>query len=118
MEDKLSIENRTIGEAAVIRLSGDLTKTTGESLLRFRDWETGLGDGIRYLVLNLGSVPYINSSGIALLIRIARAGRQGNYKVFACGISPHYRKLFHMVGLTEYMMIYPDEYSILQRIGQ
>ena len=116
MKEELKISRDTIGRAVVLRLSGDLTTTSGDTLLRLYDWEKGLGDGASYLVLNLREVPYINSSGIALLIRIARAGRKGGYRVFACGLSPHYEKLFGMVGLTEFLMIYPDEYSVLQRL--
>jgi len=60
----------------------------------------------------------LHSSGIALLIRIVRAGRKAGYRTFAYGLTPHYQKLFRMVGLTEYMMIYPDEYTILARIEE
>lgn len=68
------------------------------------------------MVLNFTGVPYINSLGIALLIRLVRTTAKAGNQTFAYGITPHYQKLFLMVGLTEYMMVYPDEYSILQRI--
>lgn len=98
-------------------LQGDLTKQSEQSLLSLRSWQEGLDDARPYLVLNLTRVPYINSAGIAVLIRLSRAGAKGNYVTFAYGITPHYEKLFRMVGLTESMMIYPDEHAIAERIA-
>lgn len=116
MEDKLIVEEVAFPSGLLLRLAGDLTKTTEGILLNMYDWELGLGEGIRYLVLNVSEVPYMNSAGIAMLIRISRAGKKGGYQTFACGLTAHYQKLFHMVGLTDYIIIYPDEYSVLKRL--
>lgn len=98
-------------------LQGDLTKQAEEALLQLRPWQEGLDEGRSYLVLNLTRVPYINSAGIAVLIRLSRAGAKGGFLTFAYGITPHYEKLFRMVGLTDYMVIYPDEHAITERIA-
>jgi len=97
-------------------LKGDLDHQAEQKIRSVLDWAEGLGDGRRYLILNLHEVNYINSAGMALLIRIARAGRRNHYHTFICGASAHYQKLFRMVGLTEYVMLYPDEYAAMQRI--
>lgn len=115
MENRFEVQVRSFDQGLILDMAGDLTKEAEELLLGLRDWEKGL-DGKRYLVFNFTKVPYINSTGIAILIRIARAGPKGSFHSFAYGISPHFQKLFRMIGLTEYLMIYPDEYSILQRI--
>lgn len=111
------VQYRGFERGIIIDLQGDLTKQAEEILLHSRNWENGLDDGKNHLILNFSRVPYINSSGIATLIRIVRAGTKGNYHTFAYGLSSHYEKLFRMVGLTEYMMIYPDEYAVMQRIA-
>lgn len=116
MEQALEVTVRSFDRGMIIDMDGDLTKSAEEALLRRRNWEEGLDGENNVLVLNFTRVPYINSSGIAVLIRIVRAGWKGGYQTFAYGVSPHYQKLFRMVGLTEYMMIYPDEYSVMQRI--
>ena len=116
MDNELKIQQRTPANALVLDLSGDLSKQSEEKLLGYMDWEQGLEEGRRHLVLNLTEVSYINSMGIAVLIRIVRALSKAGCQTFAYGVTPHYQKLFRMVGLTEYMLIYPDEYSILQRI--
>ncbi|WP_284643509.1 STAS domain-containing protein [Paenibacillus silviterrae] len=117
MESSFQVLYRKLEKAIALDLHGDLTKQAEELLLQPR-WEEGLESGRRFLVINFTETVYINSSGIALLIRIVRAGRKAGFETFAFGVTPHYQKLFRMVGLTEYMMIYPDEYSILARIEE
>lgn len=116
MDNQFVVHRRSFEQGVVLDMEGDMTKKAVEVLLDARSWEAGLGEGKRFLILNFTRVPYINSAGIAVLIRIVRAGLKGNYQTFAYGITPHFQKLFRMVGLTEYMMIYPDEYAVMQRI--
>ncbi|AGA56459.1 anti-anti-sigma factor [Thermobacillus composti KWC4] len=99
-----------------VTLKGDLDQQAEQKIRSVLDWEDGLGEDRRYLILNLHEVNFINSAGMALLIRIARAGRKKGFHTFICGASAHYQKLFRMVGLTEYVMLYPDDYAALQRI--
>jgi anti-anti-sigma factor len=116
VEQDFSYEDRTFETGVVITLTGDLTKASEPILLGDFEWDKGLGNNKRYLVLNLTGINYISTAGMALLIRLSRTGRKAGYHTFACGVSPHYQKLFRMVGLTEYIMIYPDEYAAFQRI--
>jgi anti-anti-sigma factor len=117
MEPTFRAEARYAPRVMVLDMHGDLTKQAEELLLGTIQWDQGLGEGIQYLVVNLTHVPYINSAGIALLIRLARSCAKGGFQTFSYGVTPHYEKLFRMVGLTEYMAVYPDEYSIMERIG-
>lgn len=109
-----AIAVRELGRALVLDLRGDLTKEQESPLLGMRSWEEGLGGDKEHLILNLTDVTYINSSGIAILIRLVRWGAKGGYRTSAFGVTPHYQKLFRMVGLTETMLIYPNEYSALR----
>ena len=117
MEQPFTLQERLTGEAVILDLHGELNKPAETVLLASHDWEEGLDQGRSCLVLNLQNITYINSAGMAVLIRLARAGRKGNYHTFAYGVSMHYQKLFRMVGLTEYLMIYPDEGTVMQRIA-
>jgi anti-anti-sigma factor len=116
MDNLLRIGIRNTEEAVILDIEGDLSKQSEEELLGLIPWNEGLPGGRKYLIVNFTGIPYINSLGIAVLIRIVRAGAKGGYQTFAYGVNAHYQKLFRMVGLTEYMMIYPDEYAIEQRI--
>lgn len=101
-----------------LTLHGDVTKQSEEALFGLRPWQEGLDGAKMFLVIDFTDVPYINSAGIALLIRLVRIGLKAGYRTFAFGVSAHYQKLFRMVGLTEYMAIYPSEYAVAERIEQ
>jgi len=101
-----------------LTLRGDLTKQAEETLFGLRSWQDGLEGGKTFLVIDFTDVPYINSAGIALLIRLVRLGLKAGYRTFAFGVNGHYQKLFRMVGLTEYMAIYPNEQAIAERTAQ
>ncbi len=117
MEQSLRVDIRALPGSLALDLQGDLTKQAEDAVLRLRPWDEGLEGQRKYLILNLTRVPYINSAGIAVLIRLARSGRKGGYQTFAFGVTAHYEKLFRMVGLTEYLMVYPDEYAVMERIS-
>lgn len=116
MDTPFRMNIRHFGSGIVLDLNGDLTKTAEEEMLHSRSWDQEMGPEGKYLILNFTGMPYINSAGIAILIRLSRTGRKAGYKTFAFGLNAHYQKLFRVVGLTEYKMIYPDEYSVMQRI--
>ena len=116
MEATLELKALPFETGLSVTLKGDLDQRAEQAIKQEVDWENGLGGGRRYLILNMHELNYINSAGMALLIRIARAGRKNGYHTFVCGVSTHYQKLFRMVGLTEYVMLYPDEYAVFQRI--
>ncbi|WP_274365985.1 STAS domain-containing protein [Paenibacillus thermotolerans] len=118
MNSELSVAVRELEHCTVLDLKGDLTKHAEDAVLGLRNWLQGLEGSKRALVLNLSQVPYVNSAGIAVLIRLVRYGTKARFHTYAFGVSSHYQKLFRMVGLTEYMAVYPDEFTVLQRIEE
>jgi anti-anti-sigma factor len=65
------------------------------------------------LLLNFGEVGYINSTGIALIVGILARARAEHVRIGACGLSDHYRGIFEITRLSDFMAIYPDEASAL-----
>lgn len=116
MNGSFQIETHGFDTGLIVDMTGDLTKAAEDTLLDMQFWNQRLCDGKKHLVLNFSGVPYINSAGIAVLIRLTRHVVKSGCTTFAYGLGAHYQKLFRMVGLTEYMMIYPDEHSVLLRI--
>ncbi len=117
LENEFSISTRETENSMILDLSGDLTKQAEEKLLQLRDWDKGLDLGKRYLILNLTNVHYMNSNGIAILIRLVRSSVRGSYQTFAYGLTSHYKKLLRMVGLTVHLMIHSTEEEILAQIA-
>ena len=63
----IRVNNRQVGDISVIEVAGRITIGEGASLLR--EAVTGLVDRKqRKILINLGEVPYIDSSGIGELV--------------------------------------------------
>jgi anti-sigma B factor antagonist len=107
-----TFEVRKAGDAArVIDIKGDLTAQSEAVLM---DAYARAGDsGIRALVLSFTGLDYMNSGGIGLLVTLlVRAQRQGQ-KVFAYGLSDHYREIFELTRLDDAVGIHNSEADAL-----
>ncbi len=65
------------------------------------------------LLLDFKGVEYLNSSGIALVIQVLMSAAKASQKVAISGLTPHFIKVFTMVGITKYATLYPDEAAAL-----
>lgn len=69
------------------------------------------------LVLNFTNTSYINSTGIALIVSLLARARAERRTVAACGLSDHYREIFEITRLADFMSIFPDEAAALSQGG-
>jgi anti-sigma B factor antagonist len=96
---------------AVLRFEGDIASTSRDAVLGAYQ---GLPkDTTKLILLDFKHVEYINSSGIALVIQLLIEASNSGQKVYAFGLSPHFTKVFTMVGITKYAGLYPDQASAL-----
>ncbi len=100
-QPSFSIEQEGFPEGLVVVLKGDITASSSEAWGQL----TGQDPWPQAMLLDFSKVEYINSSGIALLIGLVREARKHGGAVRARGLSEHYRKIFRMVGLSEYVQI-------------
>ncbi len=61
------------------------------------------------VVLNFGGVDYLSSTGIALIVGILARARKEGRQVSAAGLSDHYREIFEITRLADFMRIFADE---------
>ena len=61
------------------------------------------------ILLDFKGVEYLNSSGIALVIQVLMEANKSGQTIAICGLTPHFTKVFTMVGITKYATLYPDE---------
>jgi anti-anti-sigma factor len=103
---------RRIGDVAVIDLAGDLN-SSAERVLD-EAWTTATTEGPTAVVLNFEGAGYINSTGIALIVGLLARGRTGGIEVRAFGLTPHYREIFEITRLSDFLAINPDEHSAVR----
>jgi len=61
--------------------------------------------GARQITLDFEHVGYINSTGIALIVRLLTSARADGRAVRAVGLTAHYRHLFEITRLSDYVEI-------------
>jgi anti-anti-sigma factor len=91
------------GELATIALHGDIDVGA----------EAGLGNAYAAaaaldaaaILLDFAGTGYINSTGIALLVRLLADARRDHREVRAAGLSPHYAEIFRITRLSDYVRI-------------
>lgn len=68
------------------------------------------------IVLNFGAVSYINSIGIALIVRLMAQAHVAGRSLLVYGLSEHYVEVFQITRLASYMQLFPDEASALASV--
>jgi anti-sigma B factor antagonist len=92
---------------SVIRFEGDIASTSKEAVLG--TYQALPKDKYKLILLDFTNVDYINSSGIALVIQMLIEAANSGQKVYAYGLSPHFTKVFTMVGITKYAGLFPTQ---------
>ena len=69
------------------------------------------------IILNFRQAEYMNSTGIALIVGLLKRARQSHCPLAACNMSEHYREIFQITRLTDFMRLFPDEASALQSVS-
>ena len=91
----------------VIRFEGDIASTSKDAVLGAYQALPKATNKI--ILLDFTKVDYINSSGIALVIQLLIEASNSGQKVYAYGLSPHFVKVFTMVGITKYAGLFPSQ---------
>jgi anti-sigma B factor antagonist len=116
---------RTVPGAAVIELAGEVdgsaatVLTTAYEQAVSASKEGASGDGTaQTVVLDFAAVDYINSTGIALIVSVLARARAERRKVVASGLSPHYREIFDITRLSDFIELFPDLDRAVSQLAQ
>ena len=111
MPDGAPVEIRTSqqGDASMLRATGDVDMS-GSPALR---------EGLRQLlqakpkrlIVDLGGVDYMDSSGVATLVEAMKNARASGTKLILCAMRPRVRGIFEIARLDKYFSIFetPDQ---------
>lgn len=98
------------GADTVIHMSGDVNRSA-EAGLAAASQEAKDGPG--RLLFDYTDVEYINSTGIALIVGVLAQARAMSRDVGAFGLTEHYRELFKITRLSDFMRIYDSEHAAI-----
>ncbi len=94
-----------------LRFVGDISSASKDAVVS--TYEALDKESNKRILLEFGGVEYLNSSGIALVIQVLMEAKKSGQMVAICGLTPHFTKVFTMVGITKYATLYADEASAL-----
>lgn len=103
---ELEVAVRERDGAAILDLAGDINGTAEAALQRAYEDATATADRV---VLNFAGADYINSSGIALIVGVLAQARARGVRISAYGLSEHYREIFEITRLADFMTITENE---------
>jgi anti-sigma B factor antagonist len=98
----------------VLRFEGDISSSSKDAVIG--SYHTLSKETVKTIMLDFTKVEYINSSGIALVIQLLMEAANSGQKVLASGLSPHFNKVFTMVGITKYAGLFPDQTAALATV--
>ena len=112
-EPKINIVKKE--NTAVIEINGDVT-TFAEKPIN-KAYESPAVAGSKNVLLKFSKESFINSAGIAIIIGLVNESRKKKQEFAVCGLSGHFEKIFDMIGLTDYLTIYPSEDKALKNFS-
>jgi len=112
---KMQVATRTVDGIPIVEISGRIT--VGEGNVILREAVRGLFDGgHRNIVLTLGEVEYIDSSGLGELVRThASIGKEGGHIILA-NLSRRVNDLLELTKLSSVFDIEADEASAVRSL--
>lgn len=103
MANPLDATVRAEAGGARIILTGRVDRDGDEAMSTA--YATARATGSGAITLDFTGTGYINSTGIALIVRMLAEARRDHREVIAVGLSEHYREIFRITRLSDYMTI-------------
>jgi anti-sigma B factor antagonist len=112
----LDIELRSLGQVKVIKLRGRLN--LGDAVDRLRETLDDLiGNGDPRILLELSEVPWIDSSGIGLLVKALTSAKQRGGSMKLLNPSKFTLQTLKMIALLDVFEIFVDQQEAVASFG-
>lgn len=102
---ELAAKVMTRGEGSVVILSGTVDKAAKEPI---EEAYLEAAERPGEIILDFTDVDYINSTGIAVIVGVLAMARAEGREVGGVGLTDHYREVFRITRLSDFMHIYED----------
>ena len=92
-----SVDTQTISDGVIVHVKGDIDFSRSPEL---RQSLIGvLRGGLDRLIIDLGGVSYMDSSGVAVLVEMLQTQRKRNQKLVLCNMQPKVKGIFEIARL-------------------
>ncbi len=110
MADRFTASIRSDDGVPVVELVGQIDADAETALLEA--WDGAARDADR-VVLDFGRTDYINSTGLAIIVQVLARARAERREVHAFGLTDHYREIFQITRLADFVTLHPDRAAAL-----
>ena len=100
-------------EVATIALHGQIDRDADAALGDAYTRAVALGSGA--IDVDFGDVDYINSTGIALIVRLLADARRDRREIRVRGLTEHYREIFRITRLADFMTMLDETPAVAGR---
>jgi len=115
MKQEIEIKVESHGVVTLFDIQGDVT-VFSEPFLN-EAYKNANNEGATKLLLKFEKSAYINSGGIAVLIQLLAKTKQNSQQIGITGLSEHFKKIFHMVGITKFAEIHNTVEEALKNLS-
>ena len=109
----MQIKERTVDSVVILDISGKILIGDGEVQLK-RKLTQLLENGHRQMIINLGEVPYMDSSGLGAIVRCFTAVRRAGGELKLINLTQRLLDLLTITKLTTVFETYDTEEQALQ----
>jgi anti-anti-sigma factor len=96
---------RSSGKGSVIVLTGTVNRAAKDGMeAAYEEAVAKPGE----ILLDFEDVDYINSTGIAVIVGVLAMARAQEREIGAYGLTDHYKEVFEITRLADFMHIYED----------
>jgi anti-anti-sigma factor len=115
MKQEVEIHLKKHGDITIFDIQGDVT-VFSEPFFN-EAYKNANIEGMSKILLKFYENAYINSGGIAVLIQLLAETKKNQQKISIAGLSPHFQKIFNMVGISKFARIYNSLEEALSDMG-
>ncbi len=102
----MKTSSRDQGNVRIVAVEGDVDLSTSGEL---RKVLFGALRGVKRLVINLGGIHYLDSSGIATLIEALKESQKTNTEFALFAMSPAVHEVFRLTHVIKIFQVYETE---------
>ena len=114
----MQIEQRTVGEVAVIQVLGDITLGKGGDVILKDKIQSLLQQGYRKMLLDMGSVSYVDSAGLGQLVQVYATTSHLGGSMKLLNLTKHVKDLLQITKLYTVFDVHDDEVvQFLRTVG-
>ena len=98
----------------IVDIEGEITAFSEEEITRAHE-EASRG-GVDAVILNFDGLGYMNSGGIGLLVTTLIRAQRSGHRLFAYGLTDHYRQILSLTRIDEAIEVFDDEAAALAAV--